>query len=131
MHRDDGTELVSIKKRIPTMNYLLAKDISETSRHCSVDAPIHFLKNSTAVSGSDPIGTKVFGKSPIDPKYTSNRHVHLNQIPVCLFFQAISFLFSFSFSFLFEEKKNLIGILILTLNFAFKAGESKQVRRKW
>lgn len=92
MHRDDGTELVSIKKRIPTMNYLLAKDISETSRHCSVDAPIHFLKNSTAVSGSDPpIGTKVFGKSPIDQKYTSNRHVHLNPITVSSSFQVTSF----------------------------------------
>lgn len=84
MHRDDGTELVPIKKRIPTMNWL-AKDISETSRHCSVDAPIHFLKNSTAVS-SDQLGTKVFGKTPIDPKYPSNRHVHLNPIPVGFLF---------------------------------------------
>ncbi|XP_055311418.1 putative uncharacterized protein DDB_G0277255 isoform X2 [Sitodiplosis mosellana] len=70
-HRDEGTELVQLKKhRLATMNYLTTvKDHGEAARqNCHVDAPIHFLKYS-----SPTISTK----SPIDPKYVPNRHVHL------------------------------------------------------
>lgn len=84
--RDDGTELVSIKKqRVPTMSnsYLTTnvKDSAETSRPtCHVDQSISFLRYSTAESAQFP--TNVYRKTPVDPKYPNNRHVHLNSIPV-------------------------------------------------
>lgn len=88
MNRDDGTELVSIKKhRFPTMNYYVtsnAKDLGETSRQtASVDAPIHFLKNSTVISEAAHLGKVPYPKSTIEPKYPSNKHVQLNPLQVC------------------------------------------------
>lgn len=84
-NRDDGTELVSIKKhRLPTMSFLPTnvKEIGETSRqHCSVDQPIKFIRYPTA-SEPTQLSSKEFTKSLVDTKHTTNRHVQLSQIQV-------------------------------------------------
>lgn len=87
MNRDDGTELVSIKKqRLPTMNFLSTnvKDIGESSRqNCHVDQQIHFLRYPTA-SEPTQLNSKTFAKSnSVEQKYTSSKHVQLSQIQVC------------------------------------------------